>query len=163
MRRGIADVLHQPIKDEKGYFVAIAECKKWPLPLQRDLDLNQKTAWYLPTRIQSEMAKKGYALLQGIIEADETYIGGKPRKENKKEDHEPAKRKRGTEKADIIGSVECGGKVVAEVAPKLTGRFILAFIKKAVKIENSELMTGEFHAYYAIGREMKHHIINHQE
>ena len=33
---GIADVvLHQPIKNEKGYFVAIAECKKWPLPILR--------------------------------------------------------------------------------------------------------------------------------
>ena len=28
------------------------------------------------TRIRSEMAEKGGALLQGIIEADETYIGG---------------------------------------------------------------------------------------
>lgn len=35
-RHGIADVvLHQPIKDEKGYFVAIAECKKLPLPILR--------------------------------------------------------------------------------------------------------------------------------
>ena len=35
-RHGIADVvLHQPIKDEKGYFVAIAECKRSPLPILR--------------------------------------------------------------------------------------------------------------------------------
>ena len=35
-RYGIADVvLHQPIREEKGYFVAIAECKKWPLPILR--------------------------------------------------------------------------------------------------------------------------------
>ncbi len=35
-RHGIADVvLHQPIRNEKGYFVAIAECKKWPLPILR--------------------------------------------------------------------------------------------------------------------------------
>ena len=35
-RHGIADiVLHQPIGEEKGYFVAIAECKKWPLPILR--------------------------------------------------------------------------------------------------------------------------------
>ena len=35
-RHGIADVvLHQPIGDEKGRFVAIAECKKWPLPILR--------------------------------------------------------------------------------------------------------------------------------
>ena len=51
--------------------------------LQRDLDLTQKTAWYILTRIRAEMAKKGNLLLKGIIEADETYIGGKPRKPNK--------------------------------------------------------------------------------
>lgn len=35
-RHGIADVvLHQPIQDEKGYFVAIAECKRLPLPILR--------------------------------------------------------------------------------------------------------------------------------
>ena len=131
--------------------------------LQRDLDLNQKTAWYILTRIRAEMSKKGGALLQGIIEADETYIGGKPRKENKKEDREPAKRGRGTDKTPVIGAVERGGKVVAQVAENLTGRTILEFIKKAVKIDDSELMTDEFHAYNAIGREMKHHVVNHQE
>ena len=31
---GIADiVLHQPIGNEEGRFVAIAECKRWPLPI----------------------------------------------------------------------------------------------------------------------------------
>ena len=35
-RHGIADVvLHQPIRDERGYFVAIAECKRLPLPILR--------------------------------------------------------------------------------------------------------------------------------
>ena len=131
--------------------------------LQRDLDLNQKTAWYMLTRIRAEMSKKGGALLQGIIEADETYIGGKPRKENKKENREPAKRGRGTDKTPVIGAVERGGKVVAQVAENLTGRTILEFIKRAVKIEDSQLMTDEFHAYNAIGREMKHQIVNHQE
>ena len=119
--------------------------------LQRDLDLNQKTAWYILTRIRAEMSKKGGALLQGIVEADETYIGGRPHKENKKEDREPAKRGRGTEKTPVIGVVERGGKVVAEVAEKLTGRRILEFIKRAVKVEDSELMTDEYHGYNAIG------------
>lgn len=132
--------------------------------LSRDLDLNQKTAWYIMTRIRAEMAKKTNALLlQGIIEADETYIGGKPRKENKKENRVPAKRGRGTEKTAVIGAVERGGKVVAKVAEKLTGRCILEFIRSVVNIKDSELMTDEFHAYHAIGREMKHHIVNHQE
>ena len=77
--------------------------------LARDLDLNQKTAWYMMVRIRAEMAKKGGALLEGIIEADETYIGGKPRKKNKRSDDEPAKRGRGTDKDAIIGAVQRGG------------------------------------------------------
>ena len=131
--------------------------------LSRDLDLNQKTAWYIMTRIRSEMAKKGGALLQGIIEADETYIGGKPRKPNKREDFEPSKRGRGTDKAAIIGAVERGGKVVAQLAPNLTGRTILEFIRSVVNLKDSELITDEFRAYELVGKELKHTIINHQE
>ncbi|RKU27260.1 IS1595 family transposase [Candidatus Poribacteria bacterium] len=132
--------------------------------LQRDLNLNQKTAWYLLTRIRAEMANKTNPIvLQGIIEADETYIGGKPRKENKKEDREPAKRGRGTDKTAVIGAVERGGQVIAEVAKGLTGRDILEFIRRVVNVKESELMTDEFRAYNALGSQLKHHVINHQE
>ena len=99
--------------------------------LARDLDLNQKTAWRPETCIRAEMAKDS-VLLKGIVEADATYIGGKPRKANKKEDREPAKRGRGTDKMAIIGAVERGGKVVAQVAEQLTGLSILNFIKEFV-------------------------------
>ena len=131
--------------------------------LSRDLDLNQKTAWRILTCIRCEMAKETSALLlQGIIEADETYIGGKPRKPNKKEDAEPAKRGRGTEKDAIIGAVARGGKVVAQLAKDLTGQTILNFIKKVVNVKESELMTDEYKAYLAISKEMKHQIIHHE-
>ena len=47
--------------------------------LARDLELNQKTAWYILTRIRAEMANKTNSIvLQGIIEADETYITDYP-------------------------------------------------------------------------------------
>ena len=64
--------------------------------LARDLDLNQKSAWYMQHRIRAQMASRQEALfLQGIVEADETYVGGKPRKGNKrnknKEHPPPAK------------------------------------------------------------------------
>lgn len=132
--------------------------------LSRDLDLNQKTAWYILARLRAEMLKKTSPIvLQGIIEADETYIGGKPRKANKKEDRENATRGRGTDKTAVIGVVERGGNVVAEVAENLTGRTILNFIRKAVNIKDSELMTDEFHGYRQFASMMKHEVINHQE
>ena len=131
--------------------------------LARDLDLNQKTAWYILTRIRAEMADKvNSILLQGIIEADETYMGGKPRKPNKREDFEPSKRGRGTDKTAIIGAVARGGEVVAEVAKGLTGRHILEFIRRVVNIKESELMTDEYHAYNALGSQLQHYVINHQ-
>ena len=131
--------------------------------LARDLDLNQKTAWYMMTRIRAEMAKKGRVLLKGIIEADEVYIGGKPRKPNKREDDKPAKRGRGTPKTPVLGAVERGGKVVAQVAEDLTGRGILKFIRSVVNLKDSELITDEFRAYLEVGKEVKHAIIKHSE
>ena len=130
--------------------------------LARDLDLNQKTAWYILTRIRAEMAKDS-VVLQGIIEVDETYIGGKPRKENKKQDREPAKRGRGTKKTAILGAVECGAKVVARMVRKLTGKTILAFIQDVVNIKGSQLMTDEYRAYLTLGYKMQHFVINHDE
>ena len=132
--------------------------------LQRDLDLNQKTAWYMMMRLRAEMADKvNSLLLKGIIEADETYIGGKPRKKNKKADREPAPRGRGTSKTAIIGAVARGGQVIAEVAKGLTGRDILEFIRRVVNTKASELMTEEYHAYNAVSNDLKHEVINHQE
>jgi len=55
--------------------------------LARDLGITQPTALYMQRRIRKQMeSKQDTVFLQGIIEADETYIGGKPRKRNKNND-----------------------------------------------------------------------------
>jgi len=134
--------------------------------LSRDLDLNQKTAWYILVRIRTEMMRKSDITLSGVVEADEVYIGGKPRKRNKfKEGNiKPTKRGRGTSKTPVIGAVERNsGLVVAQVSESLTGQDILDFIKSAVDIEDSELITDEFQGYNLVGREIKRSIINHRE
>lgn len=135
--------------------------------LARDLRLNQKTAWYMLQRIRAEMAKKGKkTLLKGILEADETYIGGKPRKGNKRKDDNPddkPKPGRGTKKTPVLGVVERGGEVKAEVSEKLGGREILNFIMGNVNPEESTLMTDEFASYQAVDSKMKHEVIKHKE
>ena len=50
--------------------------------LSRDLELSQMTAWRMQQRIRSAMTTDEGRLLQGIIEMDETYVGGKPRYKN---------------------------------------------------------------------------------
>ena len=131
--------------------------------LARDLKLNQKTAWYIQTRIRAEMAtKQGAILLQGIVEADETYVGGKPRKGNRREDDTPSKRGRGTQKTPVIGAVERGGNVVAQVASDLTGAGVLAFIQATVAPLGSVLISDEFRSYQSVKSYVRHAVINHR-
>jgi hypothetical protein len=84
-----------------------------------------------------------------FVEVDETYIGGKPRKENVKldaasnvikSDKPPAKRGRGTSKTPVVGVKERStNRVYAQVAlpneegQKLTGRQLLAIPDKVYK------------------------------
>ena len=52
-------------------------------------------------------------LFPGIVEMDETYVGGKPRKKNKREDDDDHKR-RGTKILPVVGIAERKGGVEAE-------------------------------------------------
>ena len=89
--------------------------------LARDLDLNQKTAWYMAMRIRSAMVDTG-DLLSGLVEADEAYIGGKPRRPNNHDAFEPSPRGRGTSKLPIVGAVLEGKRFLT---PTVAGRHAL--------------------------------------
>ena len=122
--------------------------------LARDLGLKQKTAWRMMMAIRTEMGKDN-ALLQGIVEADETYIGGGG-KNHDKETGKP-KRGRGTAKSIVLGAVARGGQVVAKLVENAKGSTIAEFIKKFVKTDDSELYTDQYKGYNEVGREMKNH------
>ena len=129
--------------------------------LARDVELTQPTALYILHRIRAEMASDQRPLLQGIIEADETYVGGRPRKGNQRDDDTPSPRGRATKKTPVIGAVERGGNVVARIATDLSGKGILRFIKSAVDTDGSLLITDEYRAYRALRPVVRHAVINH--
>ena len=130
--------------------------------LSRDLDLNQKTAWYMQQRIRAAMATAEGDLLQGIVEADETYVGGKPRKGNRRDDDIPSKRGRGTKKVPVVGAVERRGRVVARVADDLSGKGLLRFLRAAVQPKGTLLITDEFAAYNAADSVFQRAVVNHK-
>ena len=124
-------------------------------------DLTQPTALYLQHRIRAAMAANQASLLHGIVEADEAYVGGKPRKGNKRDDDTPSPRGRGTKKTPVIGAVERGGNVTARVATDLTGKGILRFIKDTVDPDGSLLITDEYKGYNKVHSYVIHAVINH--
>ena len=133
--------------------------------LARDLGLKQKTAWSIMMKIRAEMGKDN-VILQGIVEADETYIGGKHRKDYDREDGEgetPKKRGRGTAKDVVLGAVARGGKVIAQLVENAKGSTIANFIKKFIKMDDAELITDQYRGYNEIGKQMKHETLNRSE
>ncbi len=125
--------------------------------------MNQKTAWYLITRIRIEMARQDNPVLSGIIEMDETYIGGKPRKGRQYKEGEKPRRGRGTKKTPVVAAVERGGRVVAQMATDLSSRSMMDFIMSYIEHEDSVLLTDEYQAYNRVKDIMEHFVINHKE
>ncbi len=130
--------------------------------LARDLGLQQRASWRIMMKIRAEMAKNS-SLLEGIVEADETYIGGKRKKDYDREEDEPRKRGRGTMKDAVIGAVSRDGHVVAELIPDISGETIANFIRNNVDTENAKLYTDQYAGYNAIGKEMEHETLNRSE
>ena len=103
------------------------------LQLSRDLKVNKNTAWRITMQIRKAMTQAEHRdLLTGIVEMDETYIGGKPRKGTKGDGPDGShSRGRGTKKAPVVGAVERGGKVTAKATGKhkMKGRHMRAFVR----------------------------------
>lgn len=133
--------------------------------IARDLGIRRPTVWSMMQRIRTAMAADPdqERLLHGIVEADETYVGGKPRKGNKRDDDTPNKRGRGTSKAAILGVVERGGRVVAKVAKPgdLSAKGIAKFIGTHVDPAGSILISDEYAGYVRVGETMLHAVVCH--
>ncbi len=134
--------------------------------LARDLEVNKNTAWYLGMRVRKAMTEADQRqLLQGLVEMDETYIGGKPRKGSKDDQNgEPRKRGRGTKKVPVVGMAERGGKVKCQVVQSrnLKAVSLSAICKQHVDTVNATLITDEFLGYIKISTFMKHETVDHR-
>lgn len=96
-------------------------------------------------------------LLSGVVEMDETYVGGKPRYKGQ------SKRGRGTSKMPVIGAVERGGNVVAEpLNGKMNRHALRSFVLRSMDGQATHLISDEFLGYTNMRAFVaKHEQINH--
>lgn len=88
----------------------------------RSREMNQKATLYMQQRIRVPMASNQAPMLDGVVEADETYVRGKPRKQNKRVDmpKKPGPKSDGSSKnTPAIGAAQRDGNVVAQFARDL--------------------------------------------
>ncbi len=130
--------------------------------LARDLEVNKNTAWRMGMKIRQAMIDTEQRnLLTGLVEMDETYIGGKPRKGS----GQHHKRGRGTKKTPVVGIIERGGNVTASVTRdgKLTTKNLADLVRRNVDTNNATLITDEFTGYIGIRRILPHEIVDHSK
>ncbi|MDH4122414.1 MAG: IS1595 family transposase [Deltaproteobacteria bacterium] len=156
----VQTIFHNSKLDLQKWFLAVAlivNAKKGlsARQLARDLEVNKNTAWFMGMRIRKALVDSG-ELLRGIVEVDETYIGGKPRKGGP-----PRKRGRGTTKTPVVGAVERNGNVKAKVMVWLDSKRLTNLIRGSVDLKQSIIMTDEFKGYSRLAGLTIHKTVNH--
>jgi transposase-like protein len=116
--------------------------------LERHLGVTYKTAWRMAKQIRKLMDEHNVNLT-GIVEADETYVGGYD------------KGWRGTgDKTPVIGAVERGGRVEAQVVKTVSRKTAEQFLD-ATLAPDAVLHTDESKVYNHVSRKRVHEAINH--
>jgi len=153
-------IFHDTHLSLSKWFLAIylmTESKKGisALQIKRTLCVAYETAWYLCHRIRAAMREINSELLRGVVEVDETYVGGKVRGHG-----------RGYKgnKAIAIGAVQRDGMIRLQVIPNATKVVLHKFIHDNTAPDTEAIYTDEMPAYWGIDdADTKHKWVNHSQ
>ena len=123
--------------------------------LKRTLGVSYKTAWYLCHRIRAALKEVDAQLLKGIIEADETFVGGKI---------EGAGRGYKGNKTVVVGAFQRDGAIRLQVVSGRDRETLQGFIRENVAGDAQAIYTDEWEAYRGIAdHDTEHKTVNHSE
>jgi transposase-like protein len=127
--------------------------------IKRTLGISYKTAWYLCHRIRAAMATAEKTMLEGTIEMDETYVGGKIRKGSGREN-------RLRNKEIVIGIKQRGGELRFFRAEDVKSGTLAQYIKENVSKEVEVICTDELNSYPGAVKQsgiegLQHKTVNH--
>src|SRR3990172_1442265 len=125
--------------------------------LHRMLGLTYKTAWFMAHRIRYAMGQPSFAAkLKGVVECDETYVGGKGKTQHRG-------RATGKTKTAVVSVVKRGGEARSFPVTRVTAENLSDIIRKNID-RSAHLCTDQFGAYTGIGFMFATHgTVNHGE
>ncbi len=129
--------------------------------LSRDINVTQKTAWFMLQRIRNCYATENEGELSGEVEVDETYVGGKNKNRSTAKKVSCSQGRSGKDKTPVLGMVEREGKLVAKTLENTSAGTITPEIVKRVK--SAILYTDEWLGYNTVGKMYKRFIVKHNK
>jgi transposase-like protein len=158
---------HLPLPKWFAAIYLLSESKKGMSAnqLKRTLKVAYKTAWYLCHRIRAAVADADTSLLSGIVEVDETYIGGEAKNMHRSKLAKMKKGRKGYDnKAMVVGAIQRGGNVRLATGDSPTKKILHAFIEAKLADETLVIMTDENIGYQGIGDKNTLHVtVDHHE
>lgn len=147
-------VLHTMVTSKKGVSA---------LQVYRTMGFGSyKTAWYMCHRLRAALQDKDFKKLMGIVEVDETYVGGKRHNKHWKDRDGTPKGGSGG-KTPVAGAVQRKGNVVARVIEHADQATLEGFIAETVSDKVSLLATDESKVYYWMKHYYNHGTVDHSK
>ncbi|MDE0098643.1 MAG: IS1595 family transposase [Truepera sp.] len=151
-------MLHDSHLPLKKWFLAVylmTESKKGisALQLKRTLRVAYQTAWYLCHRIRAAMEDAYPMPIKGLIEIDETFVGGKVKGKG-----------RGYKgnKAIVVGAVQRGDRIVLKVVQARDRTTLHQFINEVTSKDATAYFTDDWAPYEGIAKAGQiHETVNH--
>ena len=148
-------VIHMMLTGKKG--VAALE-------VQRVMGFGSyKTAWYMCHRIRAGLADEKFRMLVGIVEVDETFVGGKEKNKHWDKRNGGGRGGVGSGKGVVVGAVSRKGNVVARVVENVRASTLQDFIRETVSEKVSLLCTDKWRGYCGLAKDFPHAIIDHSK
>jgi transposase-like protein len=130
------------------------------MQLAKEIGITQKSAWFVLHRLREACGGRNLSKLKGIIEIDETFVGGK---EANKHKNKKLKAGHGTiGKAPVLGMRERGGRTVAMPIAGTDAATIQEAILQNVEVR-STIHTDESRSYAGIRAFFDHDTVNHSD
>jgi IS1 family transposase/predicted RNA-binding Zn-ribbon protein involved in translation (DUF1610 family) len=128
------------------------------------------TAHLMCSKIRVALGNAEFKQLVGVVEVDETFVGGKAK--NKHKDKRGFRNGKGgggprggvgSGKAIIAGAVSRKGNVVAKVVNNVDSESLIQFVRESVSTKVSLICTDAWRAYRPLGREFPHGVVDHRK
>ncbi len=132
------------------------------LQLSRDLDITQKTAWFLLHRIREMLKQDSSKKLSGIVEIDETYVGGKNKNRHQNKKVEGSQGRSSVDKKPVLGILQREGGIRTFVVDETSSSTLTNIMVENVEA-GSDVITDSYNSYNSLSKSFEHTKIKHME